>query len=305
MTLPTAEEGGLRRRFGHKNVANLPHFSSKPLTIHIMYVTIKKIDTKGRIFKMKVISFFNVKGGVGKSTSAVNVGFCLADKGKKVLIIDLDPQANTTDFFDQGHYNDLTIKDVFDESCNLKDAIQKTEYDQLDIIPSTILLNRTEKLMTANISEPQQLKLASYLQTIQNDYDYIICDCSPSAEALVNINGLAVSNLVLIPMRSDKWAIQGLQYSLEIINTVRKFSPYLRSLAAFFVATERTKISKDTFQSLKSDLGDRLLDIDIPKSTVVQQSSFAKTPLVKYDASARVSKQYVTLTDKITEIMEG
>lgn len=254
---------------------------------------------------MKTISIFNVKGGVGKSTSAVNIGSCLAAKGYRVLLIDLDPQANTSDFFDQGHYNDLTIKDVFDESCTLQQAIQKTEYERLDIVPSTILLNRTEKLMTANTTEPQQLKLSSYLQSIQNLYDYVICDCSPSAEALVNINGLAVSNLVLIPMRSDKWAIQGLQYSLEIINTVRRFSPFLRSLSAFFVATERTKISKDTFNALKSDLGDQLLDVEIPKSTMVQQSSFAKVPLLQYDANSKVARQYITLTEKIIEIMEG
>ena len=115
---------------------------------------------------MKTIAFFNVKGGCGKTTSCINISYILATKyEKKVLLIDLDPQANSSDFFIDQDY-DTSIEDVFVGRKNIKECIQHTKYDRLDIIPSTITLSRTEKAMVANTTEPQQLKLAAYLGDI-------------------------------------------------------------------------------------------------------------------------------------------
>ena len=188
---------------------------------------------------MKGIAFYNIKGGCGKTTSAINVSYILAKEGKKVLLVDLDPQANSSDFYelDDCEYP-LTIADVLIGDCKVDKAIYHSKYNGLDFIPSTILLGRTEKMMTANTTVPQQFKLKS---------------------ALININGLAASDQVFIPLKSDKWTIDGLNYTVETIKTVTSFNFQLHFGGAFFVQNERRVINAQATEIVKEMLGDKLL----------------------------------------------
>lgn len=253
---------------------------------------------------MKGIAFYNIKGGCGKTTSAINVSYILAKEGKKVLLVDLDPQANSSDFYelDDCEYP-LTIADVLIGDCKVDKAIYHSKYNGLDFIPSTILLGRTEKMMTANTTVPQQFKLKSALKDIENQYDYVIFDCSPVSESLININGLAASDQVFIPLKSDKWTIDGLNYTVETIKTVTSFNFQLHFGGAFFVQNERRVINAQATEIVKKMLGDKLLDISISKNKNAEECSYLRIPIVEYQkGESTIAKDYIKLTEKIVEI---
>lgn len=251
---------------------------------------------------MKTIAFFNVKGGVGKTTSTVNVAYNLADVyNKRVLVIDLDPQANTSDFFDDGHYKDAhSIEDVFNGTCCIKEAIYKTRFKNVDIVPATITLCRTEKLMVSNTIEPQQMKLSAQLELLENEYDYVVIDCSPAAETLTNINGLAAANMIFVPLKSDKWALKGLNYTLSIVKTVKKFSSKLDFGGAFFVQQERRIVNNVANKLVLDFLGsENLLLPAISKNKAAEESGYRQEPVAKCDARSNIAKDYRALTEQI------
>ena len=258
---------------------------------------------KERGILMKTIAFFNVKGGCGKTTSCINISYILATKyEKKVLLIDLDPQANSSDFFIDQDY-DTSIEDVFVGRKNIKECILHTKYDRLDIIPSTITLSRTEKAMVANTTEPQQLKLAAYLGDIETDYDYCILDCSPSAETITNINGLAAANAVFVPLKADKWTIKGLQYTLSIIQTVKKYNYKLTFGGAFFVQKENRRVNKGSEEVVTEMIGKNYLLPGISKGKAAEESSYAAVPVLLYDKRSSIAKDYVSLVEHILKIV--
>lgn len=252
---------------------------------------------------MKTIAFFNVKGGCGKTTSCINISYILATKyEKKVLLIDLDPQANSSDFFIDMDY-DVSIEDIFVGRKQIKECIQHTKYERLDIIPSTITLSRTEKTMIANTTEPQQLKLAGYLSEIESEYDYCILDCSPSAETITNINGLAAANAVFVPLKADKWTIKGLQYTLSIIQTVKKYNYKLNFGGAFFVQKENRRVNKGSEELVEEMIGKQYLLPGISKSKAAEESSYAAVPVLLYDKRSNIAKDYISLVEHILKIV--
>lgn len=248
---------------------------------------------------MKTIAFYNVKGGVAKTTSAVNVAYDLAATGKKVLIIDLDAQSNASDFFERCGNTDYTVADLLTKpELNIKEAIVHTKYDGLDIIPAYLTLGRAEKLLMSDMTSPQQFRLRQHLRGIEDDYDYCIIDCSPSAENLINVNGLACADAVFVPLKADKWAIAGLENTLQIINTISLYNDRLRFGGAFVVQAERRNIDRDVHTELKKALGDKLLSVTIRKSKYVPEASFTKRPLALN--KTMVAEDYRQLTALLT-----
>ena len=252
---------------------------------------------------MKTIALYNVKGGVGKTTSAINIAHVLsAEHQKKVLIIDLDPQANSSDFFDRNTYKEgHSIENVFRGDIPITDAIYPTAYPNLWIIPSTITLSRVEKEMLSNTTEPQQLKLAAILEDISDQYDFCVLDCSPSAEALININGLAAADLVFIPLKADKWAIRGLQYTMQIINTVRRFNRQLKLGGVFFVQYENRIVNRESLQFVEQEMGAESILNSISKSKFAEETSFGGSPISVYAGSSKIAKEYQDLTNQILD----
>ena len=258
---------------------------------------------------MKTIAFYNVKGGVSKTISSINVAAILADEGSRVLLIDLDPQGNTTDFFLQD-FNDkenLTIKnllDDFDHSAEkVQDVIYHTAYDRLDLIPSEIRLGSIQNQMMLNTTIPQQYRVKNAIAEVADQYDYCIIDCHPAAETLLNVNALVAADYVFTPIKTNKWAMKGVDYLFEVFDTIKIINPGMHFGGVFLTQYEAsTNVAKYAYdEAIK--LGDRLMKTIIPKSTIADQISFICEPLIYYAPKETITQVYRNLVKEIKSIM--
>lgn len=259
---------------------------------------------------MKTIAFFNVKGGVGKTTSSINVAYILATLyNKRTLLIDLDPQSNATDFYNR--YNQKwTVANVltgkgFDADTgrnvdvDINDIIVKTDYANLDILPANLSLGRVEKELVADVQTPQQFRLKTAIAKVQDRYDYIILDCSPSAESLVNTNGLALADAVLVPLKCDKWATRGLDATIEVVNVIATYNVNLTFGGCFFVQWENRNINKTIYDTLHAELGDKMMQTKIRKNKSAEETTYACEPLEIYDNKGTATEDYRKLVAEI------
>lgn len=170
---------------------------------------------------MKVYAFLNMKGGVGKTTSSLNVATGLAMQGNKTLLIDFDPQANTTGtFLKDDEYPSLTIEKLIFDPDQTKSAIIKVE-DNLDLIPSSIELAETELELCTQKKMPQHNRLKKILEQVNNEYDYVIIDCQPIINTLT-INVILVADQIIIPVKPEKYALNGFKTTLRNISDLKE-----------------------------------------------------------------------------------
>lgn len=250
---------------------------------------------------MKTIAFSNIKGGVGKTTSAVNVAYDLAFLGYRVLLIDLDPQSNSSDFFGRCCNTKYTVSDLLTSGdLPIEEITVSTEYEGLDIIPAYLTLGRAEKMLIADTTIPQQFRLKRYLTKLAGNYDFCILDCSPAAESIVNINGLAAADVVYVPMRCDKWAVAGLESSLQVIDAVSSYNEKLSFGGAFFTCWEKCNINRDVLELIADELGNKLLPVKIRKTVVATTSTYGK-PLSVLAKRCTAAKDYEELTEHIVK----
>ena len=258
---------------------------------------------------MKTIAFYNVKGGVSKTMSSINVAAILASEGYRVLLLDLDPQGNSTDFYlqDFNKKESLTIKNLLDDfdpsAVNVQDVIYHTSYDNLDIIPSEIRLGAVQNQMMLNTTIPQQFRIKNAIADIANQYDFCIIDCHPAAETLLNVNALVAADYVFTPIKTNKWAMEGVDYLFEVFDTVKKINNGMHFGGAFLTQYEaQTIVSKYAYNEAQN-LGNLLMKTIIPKSTVADQLSFVCEPLISYAPKENITLAYVNLTNEIKNIM--
>ena len=170
---------------------------------------------------MKKLSILNIKGGVGKTTSTINLASTLAEEGKKVLIVDIDAQSNSTMLFKVYDIDALSVSDILlDKNINVIDVIKDTDFDNIDILPSNISLAFTEKKILLDVTRNQQNRLKKALEQVEDKYDYCLIDCPPSLN-MITINALVASDEVIVPIKIDKFALDGLGYLLESINEIK------------------------------------------------------------------------------------
>lgn len=266
---------------------------------------------------MKTITFLNNKGGVGKSTSTTAIASCIAQRGYKVLFVDLDPQGNSSSLYSemnvlamaknmlQGNTQFLgkSVEDLLvNPNENIEDCIQKTTVENVDIIPAFLTLSQAEENVRADIRNPQQFRLRNHLEKIKDKYDYCIMDCAP-ALSITNINGLAASDEAFIPMRTDAWSIVGLCIARNLIDTVMQYNPNLKFEACFFTQWDKQRLNFNAqLYDLVREWVPELLPIKIGVSRLVDKSTFEQIPLPIYDNGKKrspVTKQYEMLTDYI------
>ena len=245
---------------------------------------------------MKKITMFNIKGGVGKTTSTLNIGAILANQNKKVLIVDLDPQANITMAFKQYDIDDLSISDLLlYKEKNPEIVIKNTDYKNIDIIPSNINLIPTENEILRDITTLQQGRLKKVLSLLEDKYDYCLIDC-PTYPNMLTINALAASDMVMVPIKIDKYSLDGLEYLTDYIENIRyEFNPNLKFGGCFITMYSSTNVNKQTKEALSEMLGDLLYNTVIRQNIVVVESTFTQKPLIDYKKKSNATIDYIEL----------
>lgn len=247
----------------------------------------------------KVISVFSQKGGVSKTTTAVNLSTCLSLNGKKVLLIDNDPQGNCSESFDS-YDNEKNIYDVMVEGTPITEAISKTSIENLYLLPANIVHASTEVALMNAMS--REMVLSKALKRVINEFDYIIIDCPPSL-GLLSINSLAASSYVLIPVRVGKYALRGLKNLFSTIEKVKEHLNENLSIAGIVITQDdaNTRISKDIKQQLQEQLENLVFRTVISRAVKVVESEFESKPIVLFDKNSKVSQEYIKLTKEVEE----
>lgn len=248
--------------------------------------------------KMKIISILNIKGGVAKTVSAVNIAAELGRLGNSVLIIDLDPQANATKYLDCYQADGLSTYDVLNGAD--VGAIY-TGYDGVYLIPSNIKLILSESEILADTKRSRELRLRKYLNKINVNYDYVIIDCPPSLGVLTT-NALAASDYVMVPIKIDMFALDGFEYLISSIEEIREeFNPELNLLGVFITMDKSTTINREIKEELRESLGDKLFKTTIRDNVDVVKSTFNLKPVIYFNKKAAATKDYKALVKEIEE----
>ncbi|MBU9722307.1 MULTISPECIES: ParA family protein [Bacillaceae] len=247
----------------------------------------------------RVIAIANQKGGVGKTTTAVNLSACLAHVGKKTLIIDIDPQGNTTSGvgIDKGDVDEC-IYNVLVEDQKAANVVVSTNVENLYILPSTIQLAGAEIELVPTISREVRLKRA--IEQIKDDYDYIIIDCPPSL-GLLTINSLTASNSVLIPVQCEYYALEGLS---QLLNTVRLVQKHLNNEleiegVLLTMLDARTNLGIQVIEEVKKYFREKVFQTIIPRNVRLGEAPSHGEPIITYDPKSRGAEVYIDLAKEV------
>ncbi|WP_455794040.1 ParA family protein [Clostridium butyricum] len=237
---------------------------------------------------MKIISFLNIKGGVAKTTSCVNVAAQLGRESKKVLIIDMDPQSNATKYL---HMYNPNLKGTY-EILNGEDvAVQGTVFDNVWLIPANISLI---------MSESEETRIKKWLQSKNtNTFDYVLIDCPPSL-GMLSINALVASDYVIVPLKIDKFSLDGFEYLMSSIQEVKEeFNSNLNVLGILITMDKATRINKEIKGELKEELGDLMFKQTIRDNVDVIKSTFESKPVIYMNKNANASKDYIKFVEEM------
>lgn len=250
----------------------------------------------------KIISIANQKGGVGKTTTSINLGACLAYIGKKVLIVDIDPQGNATSGagIDKGDVNEC-VYDVLVDDIDIKQVIQETAVENLSVVPSTIQLAGAEIELVPTISREVRLKRA--LDEVRDQYDFILIDCPPSL-GLLTINSLTASDSVLIPVQCEYYALEGLS---QLLNTVRLVQKHLNQDlmiegVLLTMLDARTNLGLQVIQEVKKYFQNKVYQTVIPRNIRLSEAPSHGQPIIIYDPRSRGAEVYLDLAKEVAEV---
>ena len=251
----------------------------------------------------KIVSIANQKGGVGKTTTSINLSTILAKKGKKVLMIDADPQGNATSGVGVDKDVETSVYDLLVNDIEAKDAIQKTEIRNLSICPSNINLAGAEVELVSMMSREYRLK--EKLDTIKDDYDYIIIDCPPSL-GLITLNSFTASDSVLIPVQCEYYALEGLGQLLNTINLVKKhLNKSLQVEGALLTMYDiRTNLSNQVVKEVKGYFGERVYKTVIPRNVRLSEAPSYGMPISVYDPKSKGAKSYEKFVKEFLKMNE-
>jgi len=249
----------------------------------------------------RIISIANQKGGVGKTTTAVNLSACLGDMGKKVLMVDLDPQGNATSGL--GINNRTLEKSVYDVLINsesAKEVIIKSDYKNLYVCPSSIALAGGEIELVSVMGREYQMKTA--LEEVRDEYDYIIIDCPPSL-GLITLNAFTASDSVLVPVQCEYYALEGLSQLTATIKRVKKVLNKRIVIEGVLLTMfdARTNLSIQIVDEVKKFFPEKVYKTIIPRNIRISEAPGFGQPIIVYDGSSRGAESYYELAEELVE----
>lgn len=255
----------------------------------------------------KIIALVNQKGGVGKTTTSINLSASLAVLGKKTLLIDLDPQGNTTTGIgiNKGDI-DKSIYDVLTDTCNIEESIVHTKYKRFDCIPATINLAGLDiELIEKSREDSSFVKAAQLkkkLETIRNNYDFIIIDCPPSL-GIITTNALTASDSVIIPVQCEFFALEGIMQLLNTIMMAQKnLNPTLDIEGVLLTMLDsRTNLGFEVVEDIRKYFKERVYNTIIPRLIRLTEAPSHGKPIVAYDPKSKGTEAYLNLAKEVIE----
>ena len=249
----------------------------------------------------KIIAVVNQKGGVGKTTTAVNIASVLAKKGKKVLLIDEDPQGNATSGLGVTKELELSVYDILVGDATFEETVQETAVKNLKVCPSNISLAGAEVELVSMMSRERRLQ--EKLETSKDSYDYILIDCPPSL-GLITLNAFTASDSVLIPVQCEYFALEGLGQLLNTVNLVKKhLNKNLEIEGALLTMYDaRTNLSNQVVKEVKKYFEDKVYKTVIPRNVRLSEAPSYGMPISIYDPKSKGAKAYEKFTRELLKI---
>ena len=249
----------------------------------------------------KIIAIANQKGGVGKTTTSINLSACIAEKGKKVLVIDIDPQGNTTSGLGIDKDNvENTVYDLIVGEAQLEDCIVRSEYGILDVMPSNINLAGAEIELIG--MEDKEYILTKQIEKVKDNYDFIIIDCPPSLNILT-VNAMTTADTVLVPIQCEYYALEGLAQLIHTINLVRsRLNPKLDIEGVVFTMYDaRTNLSLQVVENVKNNLNQNIYKSIIPRNVRLAEAPSHGKPINVYDSKSAGAEGYRDLAQEVIQ----
>lgn len=247
----------------------------------------------------RIIAIANQKGGVGKTTTAINLSACLAEKGQKVLAIDMDPQGNMTSGL--GLDKDSIEKNIYDlmiGESDVKEVLQKDALDNLDVIPTSIDLSAAEIELIG--VEDKEYIIKNAIEEIKDNYDYVIIDCPPSLNMLT-INAMTTADSVLVPIQCEYYALEGLSQLIHTVELVKeRLNPVLEIEGVVFTMYDaRTNLSLQVVENVKDNLQQNIYKTIIPRNIRLAEAPSYGMPINLYDSKSAGADSYMRLADEV------
>ncbi len=267
---------------------------------------------KGKFDMSEIMAIANQKGGVGKTTTTINLSAALAEKGKRVLVIDMDPQGNTSSGLgiDKEDLKNLsnptedgkanTIYQLMIGECDFDECVMKDVYENLDLLPANIDLSAIE--IESIEMENKNYILADIVDKIRDDYDFVLIDCPPSLNALT-INSMTTADSVLVPIQCEYYALEGLDQLIHTISLVKdrlNAKLYINGVV-FTMYDGRTNLSMAVIDAVRNSMNQKIYDTIIPRGVRLAEAPSHGMPITKYDRRSTGSKAYLALADEIIE----